>query len=263
MKATLTLFLSSLITQLSLTLARPTFQITVLAQPIVLATISYMILQHSGKSNDSFTFAVLGSGIAGIWASMVYSSAGDINRERSYGTLSSILGAPSSLLTVMLGKVAANGLLSLLAFAVSILYSAIVLHVAPRFPHAGAFVVAFALFVLGANLFALTLSSIFLLSRGTTVLQNFLEYPIMIVSGLFFSVQTLPQWAHPLGWPVPLTWGAILLRSTMMHSNWNTAAARTALGIEAVLICFYLALATILFHRIEYRVRITATLDVY
>jgi len=262
MKATWNVFKSSLRTHLNLTLVRPTFQIVLIAQPIMMATIAYMIYRRAGEEGNFISFVVLGAGISGMWSSIAFSSAGDINRERFYGTLSVLFGTPSSLVTVMLGKITANGLLSTLSLAISFVFSFVVLRVPPYIPHPFAFGLALLAFMVATNLFALTLSSTFLLSRSTTVMQNFLDYPIMIVTGVFFPLETLPRWLQSLGWPIPLTWGAKAMRWTL-QARWDVHAFWQTLGVEVGLAVFYLTLALILFRRIEYRVRVTASLDVY
>jgi ABC-2 type transport system permease protein len=262
MKATWNVFRSSFNTHLRLTLVRPMFQIALITQPLVMATIAYMVYRRTGEERDFISFVVLGAGIAGIWSGIVFSSAGDIDRERFYGTLSTIFSAPSSLITVLLGKIMANGLLSSLSLAISFVFSSVVLRISLYLPHPLAFGLALLVFLVAINLFALTLSSIFLLSRSATIMRNFLEYPLLIVTGVFFPLEALPGWLQPLGWPVPLTWGAKALRWTV-QAQWNKFAFWEALGIEVGLAALYLVLSLILFRLIERRVRVTASLDVY
>lgn len=254
-------FRSSLNSHLRLTLARPTFQIVIIVQPIVMATIAYMLYRRSSEENF-VAFVILGAGIAGMWSSIAFSSAGDINRERFYGTLKSILGTPSPLIVVMLGKILANGLLSILSLVISFVFSFIVLQIPPHIPHPLAFALALVTFIVSTNLFALALSSIFLLSRSTTVLQNFLEYPIMIVAGTLFPLEILPRWLQLLGWPLPLTWGTIALRQTT-ETAWDARTFWEALGVEFGLGILYWALSLVLFRAIARRVRVTASLDIY
>lgn len=262
MKAIWNIFAGSFRTHIRLTLVRPTFQITLVAQPIVMAVLAYMIYQHTGHTNDFFSFVVLGAGMAGMWSSIIFSSAGDINRERFYGTLGPLVGAPASLLLIMLGKIAANGLLSTLSFVISFVFSASVLHVPLDIPHPFAFGLSLMILLIATNLFALMLSSLFLISRATTVLQNFLEYPILIVTGVFFPLEALPLWLQPLGWPIPLTWGAKLLRWTA-QAQWDVNAFGKDLAIELSLVLCYLLLSFVLFRLIEYRIRVTASMEIY
>lgn len=260
MNGSLRAFLSSLRVHCALTLARPTFQIVLVLQPIIMTTISYMIYRRTASAAALTGFVVLGAGIAGVWSSIVFSSAGDINRERFYGTLPAFLQSPTTLFVVMLGKLAANSLLSALSLVVGMLYATAVLRIPLAIADLPAFGLALLLFLLGANLFALTLSCLFLISRATTVLQNFLEYPILIVAGIFFPPDRLPSWARWLGWPVPLTWGAQALRAAAQPGT--EPAFTRLLAINIGLITSYLVLAILLFRVIERRVRVTASLEI-
>jgi ABC-2 type transport system permease protein len=262
MRANWNLFWQSFRSHLRLTSVRPTFQIVILAQPIVLDTISIMVYRNGGSEESFMSFVLLGSGIAGIWSGVAFSSAGDINRERFYGTLGTVFISPSPLFLVMLGKLMGNGLLSLFSLIVSFVFSWIVLGIPVEIPHVGHLLLALFVFLIAVNFFALALSNVFLLTRSAVVLQNFLEYPILIVTGVLFPVSSLPEWLHPLGWPIPLTWGAEAIRLTA-QSGWNGWAFWRVLGIEVGLSVFYLLLGLFLFRQIEHRVRVTASLELY
>lgn len=249
-------------TQLSLTLARPTFQIILVLQPIVMATIAYMIYRNTAQAGDFMAFVVIGSGIAGMWSSIAFSSAGDINRERAYGTLSALFFTPTSLVVIMLGKITANALLSVFSLVVSLVFAWLVLRVPLTLAYPWVFVLGLALFLIATNLFALALSSLFLVSRSTTVMQNFLEYPILIITGIFFPVTLLPGWAQVLGWPIPLTWGGELMRLAVAP-NLDTDALWVDVLILSGLSVVYLAAARALFQIMGRRVRVTAQLDLY
>ncbi len=255
-------FMSSVLTQFKLTVSRPIFQVVLVCQPIVMAVISYMIYTHTGSHVSFASFVVLGSGISGIWASTVYSSAGEINRERFYGTLGTLISVPTPLSVILAGKILTNGLLSLVSLGLSFLFSFTILRVSLQIAHPWAFALEVVLFLLATNFFALSLSSLFLLSRSTTVMQNFLEYPILIVSSVFFAPNFLPLALQIIGWPIPLTWGARALSRTFVAA-WDTSAFLQELIIQALLTLLYLGISLLLFRLIVYRVRITASLEVY
>lgn len=262
MRSSSVAFASSFLTHMRLTLSRPTFQIAVIAQPLVLGIISYMLYAQSRTPGGFIAFVVLGSGVAGIWSSIAYSSSGDINRERAYGTLEPLLCSASSLFLVMCAKVLANGLLSVLAFLVSVVFALLVFKIPFSIAYPWQFVLSFVLFLVATNLFALMLSSIFLLSRSTAVLQNFLEYPVLIVTGCLFPVTVLPVWLQVCGWPIPLTWGVQLLRWSVQGQA-PLASFQQALSVEVGLAVLYFVISLLLFRIIEYRIRVTASMEAY
>ena len=107
--------------QLFFTLRRPAFRFVTFIQPFVIMLITYFMLAQTAR--DHFlAYSILGSGLAGLWSSIIYSSAGDIERERSIGTLEMLFISPTSFGMIMLGKVLGNMLLGLTSFALSFFY---------------------------------------------------------------------------------------------------------------------------------------------
>jgi len=259
MRATLAVFKSTVGVHLKNTLARPMFQVVLVVQPFVVATTTYMLYRQSQVA-DLAEFVILGGGLAGIWSALTFSSAGDIHRERFYGTLQPMLASPSRLLLLFSAKISANALLSLLALLLSFVYGRFLLRVAVAFPHPLAFVAALLAFLFAANAYALCLSTIFLLSRSTLVMQNFLEYPLLLLGGLAFPVSVLPRWAQALSQALPLRWGAEALRLTLGAAPLEEAFWSSLIW---TLVCggLYFGLAGWLFKRVERRVRRDASLD--
>lgn len=262
MKATWYTLWASFNTHIKLTLTRPTFQITLVAQPVVMATIAYMVYRRIGDEGGFSPFVALGAGIAGMWSSTAFSSAGDVNRERFYGTLPTLLGSPSPLAVVMMGKVMANATLCTFSLAISLAFSLFILGVSPGISNPLAFGLALLDFQFATSLFALAMSGMFLLSRSTAVLQNFLEYPLMIVSGVFFPLEILPEWLRPAGWLTPLYWGSEAMRRAI-EAPLNAGEYWRVLGIEGGFGLFFFALVLAIFRYVGRRVRIGSDLDVY
>lgn len=259
MRALLNVFSSSLAIHLKNTLARPMFQVVLVAQPFVIATTAYMVYRDTPV--EGFTaFVVLGGGLSGIWSALTFSSAGDINRERFYGTLEPMMAVPAPLTWIFLAKISANALLSLLALAISLIYSRAILGVVLELPHLLAFMAALAVFLFSASAFALCLSTTFLLSRSTLIMQNFLEYPLLLLGGLAFPVSALPGWVQVLSALLPMRWASEAMRLALRDGGlladyWGMLGWAMASGLA------YGLLALLLFGRIERRVRYLATLD--
>jgi ABC-2 type transport system permease protein len=241
------------------TLARSMVQIVLLLQPLSIATTTFMV--YRGAKIDNFAaYVILGGGLAGVWSAITFSSAGDINRERNMGTLQPMLISPASIPLIFTAKITANALLSLLALAMSLVYSVIILNVEFQVTHGWAFALSLAAFLFGASAFALCLSSLFLLSRSTAIMQNFLEYPLLLLGGLAFPVWVLPSWAQSISAALPIRWGSEALRYAM-SSNPLDSGFWLALGWTVVVGVTYYIAALLLFKRIEFRVRANASLE--
>ncbi len=252
-------FISTVGVHLKNTLARPMFQVVLVVQPFVVATTTYMVYRDAGVDNLA-AFVVLGGGLSGIWSALTFSSAGDINRERYYGTLNPMLASPTSLPLIFSAKITANAWLSLLALAISLVYSRILLGVTFGVPHGLAFFGSLAAFLFSASTFALCLSTTFLLSRSTAIMQNFLEYPLLLLGGMAFPVSILPQWVQALSAILPMRWGSEALRLALDSAALGPPFWE-ALGWTMLTGVVYCALALFLFGRIEYCVRREATLE--
>jgi ABC-2 type transport system permease protein len=253
-------FWQTFLIHLKNTLARPMFQVVLIVQPFVVATTAYMVFRGT-ELTDFTAYVILGGGLSGIWSAMTFSSAGDINRERWYGTLNPLLASPTPLSWVFLAKITANALLSLIALVISFLYSFVMMGSFEAIPHGAAFLLALCLFLFSASTFALCLSTLFLLSRSTTIMQNFLEYPLLLLCGLVFPVSFLPEWVQGCAALFPMRWSSAALRQTFAS---NPLGEQWWLlnGMAFVMGLIYLGLAVQLFARIEYRVRQIGNLEI-
>ena len=75
---------------------------TVIVQPLLIAILALAMLQEKGE--DYILFIVVGSGMTGIWSSLLIISGNSINVERWSGTMESLVGMPTSLSVIVFGK---------------------------------------------------------------------------------------------------------------------------------------------------------------
>ena len=237
------------------TIVRPMFQVVVVVQPIVTATVAWYVYRGADVA-DAATFTVLGSGLAGTWSAITFSSAGDINRERFYGTLEPSFAVPTPVWLLSSARAAAAMILSVSALLVGVAYSMVVLRVDFTFPSSPSFWLGLVLFYLGTNTFALTLANVFLLSRRTRIRQNFLEWPLLLVTGILFPIAAVPMWAQVIGSILPMRWAAEAIQLTVRGE-----ASAPELWLALLTTIGFYGLALLLFPVIERRVRWTATLD--
>src|SRR5512139_3566170 len=72
---------------------------TVLFQPIIIAVLGLFMLQ--GKGADAAMFVVVGSGLTGLWSSLLFISGNSINSERWSGTLEALAAIPTPFAVVV------------------------------------------------------------------------------------------------------------------------------------------------------------------
>src|SRR5919106_6702682 len=86
---------------------------TVLFQPIIIALLGLWMLKDKGV--DAAMFVVVGSGLTGLWSSLLFISGNSINVERWIGTLESLVALPTPFEVIIFGKNLANVVQSLLS----------------------------------------------------------------------------------------------------------------------------------------------------
>src|SRR5687768_8098119 len=89
----------------------------VLFQPIIIALLALWMLIDKG--GDFAMFVVVGSGLTGLWSSLLFVSGNSINAERWSGTLESLVALPTPFEVIVFGKNLANVVQSLLSMVSS------------------------------------------------------------------------------------------------------------------------------------------------
>lgn len=248
--------IASLRVHLRNTLARPLFQVILFAQPIAMALLTYYVYRRP-SGGPSF-YVVLGSGMSGMWVATAFSSANDLSRERMYGTIQPVLLADIPLWVVSAGRAFGALLLSVIPIVVSIVFSTCIFGISVLnnifVPDV---IFSIAAFGIACHSLGLALSNFFLLSRRTSVLQNFLEWPVLIVSGVVFPTATLPRGLQWLSAMLPMRWAAESAARSFSTAaiSWDLLAL--AIGLSAV----YFTSAVALLGTIERRVRSTGSLE--
>lgn len=239
------------------TLVRPMFQVTILAQPVAMVLLTRYVYDPGDPA--SRFFVMLGSGLSGVWVATAFSSAGDLNRERWYGTVQAVMLATTPLWLVSAGRALGALLLSLVPVVVSLTLTLTVMGLGfPQGASAWGVVLGVLAFGLACHAFGLLLSHIFLLSRRTTILQNFLEWPLLITFGILFPIDALPGPVQAAARALPMRWAGEVVGDAFVGRGVAWAALGLALGLSAVCI----VAAVVLSGTVERRVRVTASLEI-
>jgi ABC-2 type transport system permease protein len=229
----------------------------ILIQPLLIATLAMWMLQ--GKGADAAIFVVVGSGMTGLWSSLLFVSGNSINDERWTGTLESLIGVPTPLDVILLGKNLTNVLQSLLSMIASYLFVALIFGYPLHLTQPLLFFISLIFTVVAFICFGLIMAPVFLLSPGVGRFQNAMEFPIYILSGFLFPIALLPGWTTPASYLLPTFWAAKALHGTSSGSDPLTQI----LFYWAMLILFSildLVLANFLFKRVLVRARSDASL---
>ncbi len=231
---------------------------TVLVQPMIIAVLALWMLGDKGE--QYIMFVVVGSGMTGLWSSLLFISGNSINVERWSGTLESLVGLPTSLAVIVFGKNLANVAQSLISMVTSYILAALIFNYDLYLAQPFLFIISLVLTIIAFISFGLIIAPIFVMNPSVQQWQNAMEFPVYILCGFLFPIAMLPQWTTPISYLLPPYWAARALHGT------STGAARVqqtvlAWGLMLLFSVIYFLIAKRLFEIMLVKARKDATLD--
>jgi ABC-2 type transport system permease protein len=230
---------------------------TVLLQPIIIALLGLWMLQ--GKGADAAMFVVVGSGLTGLWSSLLFISGNSINVERWIGTLESLVAIPTPFEVVVFGKNLANVAQSLLSMVLGYFIASFAFGYSLVIQQPLLFVASVVLSVIAFISFGLIIAPIFVMNPGVQGWQNAMEFPVYVLCGFLFPIALLPGWTTPISYLLPPYWAAVALHGT---STGGASISQTlfAWGMMLLFSLIDLLIASRLFKLMLYKARADATL---
>lgn len=254
---------------------------TVFIQPFLVALMGIWMLRDKGA--EYAIYVVVGSGMTGLWSSVLFICGNGINIERWSGTLETLVGVPTSLSTIVFGKNLANVGQSFFSMIAAYVLTSVIFGYPIAILHPLAFVISLFLVVIAFISFGLVIAPVFVMNPAVQQWQNGLEFPVYLMSGFLFPIAMLPIWSVPVSYVLPTYWAARALHLSTgggtaavagVASHGGSAAAGATFGATSfsaeliltwvVLIAssaVYLGLASILFKAMVRKAKADATLD--
>jgi ABC-2 type transport system permease protein len=229
---------------------------TVLVQPLLIALLALWML----PGQEYAMYVVVGSGMTGLWSSLLFMGGNSINVERWSGTLETLVGVPTSLSVIVIGKNLANVFQSLASMIVAYLLAALIFGYDLHIQQPLLFGVSLVLTVIAFMSFGLIIAPIFVMNPSVQAWQNAMEFPVYILCGFLFPIALLPQWTTPFSYILPPYWAARALHGT----STGAAPLEQTLFAWLMLLIFCaidLFIAGWLFKRMLIKARTDATLD--
>jgi ABC-2 type transport system permease protein len=230
---------------------------TVLFQPIIIALLGLWMLKDKGA--DAAMFVVVGSGLTGLWSSLLFISGNSINFERWTGTLESLVAIPTPFEVIVFGKNLANVIQSLLSMVLGYIIAAFAFGYSLNVQQPLLFVISILLAVIAFISFGLIIAPIFVMNPGVRAWQNAMEFPVYVLCGFLFPIALLPGWTTPVSYLLPPYWAAIALHGT----STGGASLNETLFAWGMMLLFSLIdvlIASRLFKLMLYKARADATL---
>ena len=230
----------------------------VIVQPLLIAIMAiYMLLERDPTRG---IYVVIGSGMTGLWTSLLFRGTFNINAERFLGTLEGIVASPTSLGTVVIGKTLASVSMSLLSMLFSFGLAALIFRFPLTIAQPVPFLASLLITVLAFISFGLLISPLMAVNLSLSGWVNALEYPMYILGGFLFPILLLPGWSNPVSYVLAPYWAARVLHAT--SGGW--AALPEILlcwGMMLLLGATYILISYRLFKIVLHRARVDATLS--
>jgi ABC-2 type transport system permease protein len=230
---------------------------TVLFQPIIIALLGLWMLKDKGA--DAAMFVVVGSGLTGLWSSLLFISGNSINNERWSGTLESLVAIPTPFEVIVFGKNLANVIQSLISMVIGYLVAVFAFGYSLDVQQPLLFAISVVFAVVAFISFGLIIAPIFVMNPGVRAWQNAMEFPIYVLGGFLFPIALLPGWTTPISYLLPPYWAAVALHGT---STGGASLNQTffAWGMMLLFSLIDLLIASRLFKLMLYKARADATL---
>lgn len=204
----------------------------VVTQPVIFSAVGYFLARGAGNPVD-FIHTIIGSGIMGLWSTLLFTSFFDLRADRRDGTLEILVGSPTSIFSILSVRALANVILGSLSFLLSMVVA--ILAFDYQVPAGALPSILFSLVVMFFAFWCigLFLAHLAVISRLSGLFINYLELPIGLITGFMFPLSILPVWAQWLSRLTPLSWGFAALSAAlqpgagaaMLWSNWSWSLA--------------------------------------
>ena len=230
---------------------------TVLFQPIIIALLGLWMLKDKGV--DAAMFVVVGSGLTGLWSSLLFISGNSIGAERWSGTLESMVALPTPFEVIVFGKNLANVAQSLSSMVLGYLVAVFAFGYSLEIQQPLLFVASVFFAVIAFISFGLIIAPLFVMNPGVRAWQNAMEFPVYVLCGFLFPVALLPGWTTPISYLFPPYWAAVALHGT----STGGAPLNETLFAWGMMLLFSLVdflIASRLFKLMLYKARVDATL---
>ncbi|MEK4059844.1 MULTISPECIES: ABC transporter permease [unclassified Paenibacillus] len=257
---TINAVISSSFYQLKQSFSRPTFRFVIILQPLLYGYLLFLMYSHSNPTNLGEKI-IIGTGLMNLWSSILYSSASDLERERSMGTLEAIYSAPVDFKIILLGKIIGNITLGIISTLISFVFITLVLNLHIQITNPFLFSVSYIATIITFIIISLICSLIFTLSRNSRLLMNCLEYPFFILCGFVFPITLLPKQVQYLSYLLTPTWSTLMLKKSMTGINHTYFAKYLFIfGFENII---YLLIIFHLFKKFDSAIRSKGRLGLY
>jgi ABC-2 type transport system permease protein len=231
--------------------------------PALMLVSFHLVYQVSGQTEvagvDAMSFLVVGMLGTLAWSSTVWGSGNALQAESYLGTISAVVAAPGSLVGVIAGYGLANMIFGLPALAVCIAtgyaFGAETMISSPV-----AAIVALGSLYACCLCIGIGFGGVFILSRQSNALSNFLQGPIYLLAGFYVPRDALPEWLYRVSDVLPISHSIEAIRAAVL-SGASLADITDQLAATAVTSVVFLLIGVAGLRHLDEVVRRRGTMD--
>jgi ABC-2 type transport system permease protein len=206
-------FLAGFRLELRIVRAAPDALIPLVTAP-VFALIFLSIVRESGRP-DLQADALMAPVLMTLWWVALQNAGNMITGDRWEALLEPLLATPSSLASVLLGRITALMLVGLLSFFEVWAIGELVYGVSIPFEHPSALVLTLLVTAFATAGVSIAFAAVFVLTRNAYTFTNSLSYPLYLLGGVLVPVAILPGFIQPVSSAIFMSWSADLLRASL------------------------------------------------
>ena len=224
--------------------------------PLIMVVLGLTLLAPGGAGRSAY--AILGGGLIGFWGMTYLEGGNEIQNERWSGTLEQLMGCPTPLVVIVVGKQVSSLLVGAFSFLPAIALGYFAFH--QRLQHVDVIPFAVSFLVLGVAFFstALVLAPLYAMWRWAFSLTNGFEIGVYVLCGFMFPVSQLPSWLQAIGSVLAPTWATRSLYAATGQPGGHDYVLWC--GVSLALSFGYLILGWIGFQVVDSRARVTGQL---
>jgi ABC-2 type transport system permease protein len=190
---------------------------------------------------------------------MMLLAGASFEAERFQGTLEVLLLSPANRLAILLGGALANAVNYVWMLIALVLSWTVLIHVSIIVADFLALLLSFVLSYLAIVALGMCLETVDIYSRKGSIFTAWLQEPVMFLSGQIFPLQSMPQFLLPISFLLPLTFGLISVRFTLLGGATISEVAVPLVALASMTVFFFI-MASLVVNYAERRAKANATL---
>jgi len=224
--------------------------------PLIFSVLGLILLSPGGSGRSAY--AILGGGLIAYWGMAYLEGGNNIQDERWSGTLEQLMGCPTPIAFVVIGKLASSLAVGILAFLPGIALAYFGFHQSLHHIDPIPFAVSFAVLTFSFFSTAMALAPVYTLWRWAFALTNGFEIGLYVICGFMFPITQLPGWLQVMASALAPSWATRALYAATGQSYGRDYLLWWAISIA--LSCAYLFGGWIGFRLVDVRARVSGQL---